>query len=149
MNHVRILEDPTHTFIKGDVIGYNTLRSALNREVKQVKLPDALGETLGKEYYQYAAGTRVTPKVIQFLKSQKVSDVLIAPRAPTVEFIMKPITSIPKMHPDWIARMAHQGLKPSILQAAQTGEFSDIHGTHPVPAYIFGVEFGKGPSGRY
>jgi len=149
MNHVRILEDPSNTFIKGDVVGYNTLRTDLGRRVKQIPLKDAIGETLGKEYYHYAAGTRITPSVTKFLRKQRVKDVMISPRAPTVEFVMKPLTGIPKMHPDWMARMAHQGLKPSVLRAAHTGEESRIHGTHPVPAYAFGVEFGKGESGRY
>jgi hypothetical protein len=29
------------------------------------------------------------------------------------------------------------------------GDVSNIHGTHPVPAYVFGAEFGKGEKGRY
>ncbi len=149
MNHVRILEDPTDTFIKGDVVGYNTLQRDLSKRIKQVPLRAAIGETLGRAYYHYAAGTRVTPAVSQYLRKQNVRDVMIAPRAPKVEFVMKPLTGIPKMHPDWMARLAHRGLKSSILQAAHTGEVSNIHGTHPVPSYAFGVEFGKGESGRY
>lgn len=149
MNHVRVLEDPTDTFIKGDVIGYNTLRKELSSRVKQLPLKDSLGETLGKEYYHYAAGTRVTPSIVKGLRKEGLTDVLIAPRAPTVEFTMKSATNVPKMHEDWMARMAHQGLKPSVLRAAHTGEISRIHGTHPVPAYAYGVEFGQGEDGRY
>ncbi len=149
MNHVRILDDPTNKFIKGDVVGYNTLRKDIGSRVKQVALKDALGSTLGREYYQYAAGTRVTPNVIKGLRKEKIKDVLIAPRAPDVEFVMKSATNVPKMHEDWMARMAHQGLKPSVLRAAHTGEISRLHGTHPVPAYAYGVEFGQGEGGRY
>jgi len=149
MNHVRVLEDPTNTFIKGDVIGYNTLRKELGSRIKNIPLQEALGETLGKEYYQFAAGTRVTPPVIKNLRKEGIKDILIAPRAPTVEFTMKSATNVPKMHEDWMARMAHQGLKPSVLRAAHTGEISKIHGIHPVPAYAYGVEFGQGESGRY
>jgi DNA-directed RNA polymerase subunit beta' len=149
MNHVRIMEDPTNTFIKGDVVGYNTLRKELGSKVKQLPLREALGETLGKEYYQYSVGTRVTPNVVKGLRKEGIKEVLIAPRAPQVEFVMKSATNVPKMHKDWIARMAHQGLKPAVLQAAHTGEYSDLHGTHPVPAYAYGVEFGQGESGRY
>lgn len=149
LNHVRILEDPTDTFIKGDVVGYNTLRKELGRNVKQIGLGDALGETLGKEYYQYSVGTRVTPSVVSDLKKEGIKEVLIAPRAPSVEFVMKSATNVPKMNEDWIARMSHQGLKPSILRAAHTGEISDLHGTHPIPAYIYGAEFGQGEGGKY
>jgi hypothetical protein len=62
---------------------------------------------------------------------------------------MKSATSAPKEHPDWIARMAHQGLKRSIMSAAAEGDVSNLHGTHPVPAYAYGVEFGEGEDGRY
>lgn len=149
MNHVRILEDPSNKFIKGDVVGYNSLRAELGRNAKQLPLKEALGETLGREYLHYSVGMRVTPRVIRDLRAQGIREVRIAPRAPAVEFVMKSATNVPKMHPDWIARMAHQGLKPSVLRAAHTAEYSRIHGTHPVPAYAFGVEFGQGESGRY
>ena len=149
LNHVRIMEDPSDTFIKGDIVNYNTLRKELGSRVKQVPLVDALGETLGKEYLHYVVGTRVTQNVVDELKRDGIKDVLIAPRAPVVEFTMKSATTVPKMHEDWIARMAHQGLKPSILRAAHTGEISRLHGTHPVPAYVYGAEFGRGEKGKY
>jgi DNA-directed RNA polymerase subunit beta' len=150
MNHVQILNDPSNTFLKGDVVSYNALKSALKHGVKTVPLTDALGETLGKEYFHYSAGMRVTPAVVKFLKSQKLSEVTVAPRAPEVQFIMKPATTSPLLDPDWMARLAHRDLKSSILQAAQFGEISDIHGTSPVPAYaLSSTEFGKGPKGRY
>ncbi len=149
LNHVRILEDPSGQFIKGDVVGYNNLKADLGKRVRQVKLPDALGETLGKEYYQYSAGMRVTPQVIRTLRGQGIQEVFVAPRAPSVEFVMKSATNVPKMNPDWLARMAHQGLRASVLQAAHTGQTAEIHGTHPVPAYVYGVEFGQGEGGKY
>jgi hypothetical protein len=149
LNHVRILEDPSGGFIKGDTVGYNALRADISKRVKQVRLSDAIGETLGKEYTPYSVGMRVTPQIVQNLTSQGIEDVFIAPRAPSVEFVMKSATNVPRMHPDWMARMAHQGLKASVLQAAHRGEISQLHGTHPVPAYAWGVEFGQGEEGRY
>lgn len=149
MNHVKILDDPSNTFIKGDVIGYNTLRKDLGSRSKQVPVSEALGETLGKPYLEFSVGSRVTPLMVKMLKANNIREVYIAPRAPEVEFVMKSATNIPKMNPDWLARMAHQGLKPSILRAAHTGETADIHGTHPIPAYVHGVEFGQGEKGKY
>jgi hypothetical protein len=45
--------------------------------------------------------------------------------------------------------LAHRYLKDSLLQGARTGAASDLHSTHPVPAYAYGAEFGMGPEGRY
>jgi DNA-directed RNA polymerase subunit beta' len=149
LNHVRILNDPGRTFIKGDIVSYNNLKSALGFSTKTLPLKEALGETLGKEYFQFAAGMRITPPMLDFLKKQKVKEVVISPRAPEVEFVMKSATMAPRLHHDWLARMAHQGLKTTMQQAAQMGEKSDVHGTHPVPAYTLGVEFGQGERGHY
>ena len=149
MNHVRVLDDPSNRFIKGDVVSYNALRGALAKDTKTVALKDSVGEVLGKGHGQHTAGTRVTNRVIQDFKRDGIKNVTVAPRAPSVEFVMKSATSVPRMHPDWLARMAHRGLKSSVLQAAHEGHISNLHGTHPVPAYVHGVGFGQGESGRY
>ena len=150
MNHVQIMDDANPHFLKGDIVSYNHLKSALKSGVKTMSLSDALGEPLGKEYFHYSAGMRVTPAVVKFLKSQKVDEVVIAPHAPQVQFVMKPATTAPLLDPDWMARLAHRDLKSSVLQAAQFGETTDIHGTSPIPAYaLSSTEFGKGPGGRY
>lgn len=149
LNHVRIVNDPSNTFLNGDVVSYNALRSSIGKNIKIVPTEDALGETLGKEYIGYSVGTRITPPAIKFLKDHGVKEVVIAPRAPEVEFVMKPATRAPLLNPDWLARLAHRNLKTTLQQAAHFGEVTDIHGTHPVPAYVFGVEFGQGEKGRY
>jgi DNA-directed RNA polymerase subunit beta' len=149
MNHALITDDNSPHFIKGDVVSYNNLRKTLREETKLVPVKMAIGETLGIAYPGYAAGTRVTPAVVVALVRQGVENVLVSPRAPGVEFVTKSATQAPKDHPDWIARMAHQGLSRSIMRAANMGEKSNIHGTHPVPAYAYGVEFGEGDDGRY
>lgn len=149
MNHVRVLDDTSDKFIKGDIINFNNLRAELADNTKKIKLKDSLGETLGKGTISYTAGTRVTPEVLNVLKKQNVQEVMIAPRAPSVEFVMKSATTVPKLHSDWVGRLSHQGLKSSILQAAHMGETSDIHGTHPIPAYVHGATFGEGNKGRY
>jgi hypothetical protein len=150
LNHVQILDDPSGKFLKGDVVSYNALKTALKSGVKAVSPSDALGETLGKEYFHYSAGMRVTPAMVKFFKGQKLHEIAVSPRAPQVQFIMKPATTSPLLDPDWMARLAHRDLKSSVLQAAHFGETTDVHGTSPVPAYaLSSTEFGKGPHGRY
>jgi DNA-directed RNA polymerase subunit beta' len=149
LNAVKILDDPGNNFIPGDVVNYNTLRSTLGRNVKELPINKALGETLGKEYLHYSVGTRVTPEVARVLRKDKINSVMIAPRAPEVEFVMKPATRAPLLNPDWMARLAHRNLKTTLQQAAHFGDVANIHGTSPIPAYAFGVEFGQGAQGRY
>lgn len=149
LDYAQIREDPSNTFLKGDVVSYNQLRSLVGRDTKEVPLSDALGKTLGKDYFHFSTGLRVTPQVAAFLRKEGVKTVQIAPRAPEVEFVMKAATRAPLLNPDWMARLAHRNLKATLLQAAHYGDKSDVRGVHPVPAYVMGVDFGKGEQGRY
>ena len=149
LNYVRVLKDPSRNFVPGDVVSYNVLRRELKKGTKVMPVDDANGETLGKAYFHFYTGTRVTPQIQAYLKQQGVKEVIIAPRAPEVEFIMKAATRAPLLNPDWMARLSHRNLKNTIMQATHFGESSDIHGSHPVPAYITGVEFGQGTKGKY
>jgi DNA-directed RNA polymerase subunit beta' len=45
---------------------------------------------------------------------------------------------------DWIARLNHQRLSDTVVEAAQQGWKSSIHGVNPIPALIYGAELGKG-----
>lgn len=149
LNNVRIMDDSSDDFIKGDIVNYNHLRKQIKKDAKLVPISDALGETLGKEYLSYSAGMRVTPTIQKDLQSKGVTSVLIAPRVPEVEFVMKPASRAPLLHPDWMARLAHRNLKATLQQAAHFGDISNLHGAHPVPAYVFGETFGQGEEGRY
>lgn len=149
LNHVRILDDPGNQFLKGDVVSYNKLRSSLAQNTKEIPVNQSLGETLGKPYFHFSAGQRITPSTLHYLKKEGVTSVVVAPRAPEVEFVMKPASRAPLLNPDWMARLGHRNLKSTLQEAAHFGDISNLHGTHPVPAYAFGVDFGRGEQGRY
>lgn len=149
LDYAQVREDPSHNFLKGDIVSYNQLRSMVGQNTKEVPINEALGKTLGKDYFHFSTGLRVTPEVVQFLRKEGIKNVLIAPRAPEVEFVMKAATRTPLLNPDWMARLAHRNLKATLLQAAHFGDKSDVRGVHPVPAYVMGVDFGRGEGGRY
>ncbi len=45
---------------------------------------------------------------------------------------------------DWLARLNFRRLKETIMEGAAKGWKTNLHGTHPVPAYAQGSEFGEG-----
>lgn len=151
LNHVRIAEhDPEHPeLIKGDVVNYNRLRETYAKDVTRVPLHDAIGKLLGQEVFHYTFGTRVTPSVAEDLRRKGIREVLVSRKMPKVEHIMKPIATNPLLDDDWLALLAHRGLKGTISRAASEGLASDIHGVHPVPAYAYGAELRSGPGGTY
>lgn len=48
------------------------------------------------------------------------------------------------LHEDWMARLNHERQTQTVLEAAQKGWISKIHGTHPIPAIVHGAEVGRG-----
>jgi DNA-directed RNA polymerase subunit beta' len=151
LNHVRLLDhDPQHPhLLKGDVIDYNAFKQSYERDAEHMPLADASGLHLGQEVLHHTVGTPITPSLVKSLAAAGVREASVLRRMPHVEFIMRPIAMNPMNDPDWIGRLAHRYLKGSLQQAAQTGEASELHGTHPVPGYAYGAEFGRGAAGRY
>jgi DNA-directed RNA polymerase subunit beta' len=48
------------------------------------------------------------------------------------------------MHEDWLAKMNHEHLRQTVIDAAQEGWVSHLHGVHPIPPVVHGTEIGKG-----
>ena len=58
--------------------------------------------------------------------------------------VIKGVKTLPlDMQTDWMARLNHENLNDTIIDAANQGWSSNIHGKHPIPALAYGAEFGK------
>lgn len=58
--------------------------------------------------------------------------------------VMKGVNMLPTtVQEDWMAKMNFQRLNKSVADAAATGGYSDLHGTHPIPGLVYGAEFGR------
>jgi DNA-directed RNA polymerase subunit beta' len=56
---------------------------------------------------------------------------------------MKGVEMMPlSVQEDWMAKMQHNRLEQTLLEAAATGGVSHVHGAHPIPGMAFGAEFG-------
>jgi DNA-directed RNA polymerase subunit beta' len=59
------------------------------------------------------------------------------------EPVLKGVDMLPlSVQDDWMAKLQHQRLEQTILEAAATYGRSNIHGTHPIPGIAYGAEFG-------
>ena len=151
LSHVRFTDhDDNHPeFLKGDVVHYNAFAKAYEKDSDSIALDAALNRRLAKEVHHHTVGTLITPSLIKELKGIGVKEVSVARHMPDVEFIMKPLAQNPLLDPDWLGRLAHRHLKGTIGQAVHTGQESNIHGYHPVPAFAYGAELRYSPDGTY
>ena len=57
--------------------------------------------------------------------------------------ILKGVNVMPlQVQEDWLAKMNFERIRGSVMQAAATGAYSNLHGTHPIPGIAYGAEFG-------
>lgn len=66
-------------------------------------------------------------------------------KAPIVHApVLKGVDTLPfVVSEDWMGHMQHQRLKRTLEEGAATQAVSKIHGSHPIPAVVFGAEIGK------
>ena len=149
MNHVRVKDDPTGEFIPGDIVEYNALERAVTKNTERVPLGKARNKTLAAPILHYSVGTRLTPSVIDQLRSEGVKEVEISKNGPKFEPIMKSLIQTPLLNDDWMSRLSHRYLRRTLVEGAGFGYESDISSTAPVPAYVLGAPFGTGTEGKY
>jgi DNA-directed RNA polymerase subunit beta' len=59
------------------------------------------------------------------------------------EPVLKGVDMLPlALQDDWMARLQHERLEQTLLEAAATAGRSNLHGTHPIPGIAYGAEFG-------
>lgn len=64
--------------------------------------------------------------------------------------VLKGVKTLPlDVQTDWLARLNHERQNDTVIEAANQGWSSDIHGRHPIPALVYGAEFGKEKPPKY
>ena len=57
--------------------------------------------------------------------------------------VLKGVSKLPlDIQTDWMAKLNHERLHETIIEAANKGWGSNVHGTHPIPGIAMGYEFG-------
>lgn len=58
--------------------------------------------------------------------------------------VLKGVDMLPlSLTEDWMAKLQHQRLKETLMDAASKGHVSNIHGAHPIPGIAYGAELGQ------
>lgn len=128
------LTDEIHGLYKGEDIRRVHVEAVVKAMSNLTKIvnPGDHPEVLRGEFRP----TSVIKKMNGELAKQKLRPIEHTP-------VLKGIEMLPlDLQEDWMAKLQHQRLKDTILEAAATRGASSIHGLHPVPGIAFGAEFG-------
>lgn len=151
IDHVDITDaEGVGDFLPGDIASYDAI--AANYKPRHGALTvapqEAVGKYLERPAMHYTIGTRITKKMAQQLQDYGVDSVMAHDNEPGFQPRMIRLRATGHSGKDWLAKMKGSYLQTNLLQDAQRGSESNIHGTHPVPGLVYGAEFGKPKPGQ-
>jgi DNA-directed RNA polymerase subunit beta' len=117
-----------------------------NTEVVVRSMTDVTKISDPGDYYDLIKGDFANTSQVQYLNRTQLKGLNPIKHSP----ILKGVKKIPQdVIEDWLARLNHEGLKSTVIEGAQQGWSSNIHGSHPIPGIAYGAEFGLGEDGNY
>lgn len=146
INHVEVEEpEGLGDYLPGDVVSYNNLAMsyAPRKDAMMDKPSKLVGKFLEQPYLHHTIGSRITKKVAKELEDFGIDNVQAHETKPGFTANMIRLRAVPHYGKDWLAKLQGSYLQSNLLQDAQTAATSDIHGTHPVPAVVYGKELGE------
>jgi hypothetical protein len=147
--YVRVQRDPRGEHAVGEVVPYDKVRSRFTDRTEKISTTSSEGRVLGKYVLHYGPGTEITPQIRDAIKRAGIKTIPVYTGTFRVKPVVKPLTRNPLLDPDWLSKMSFRYLRRALHESAAEGAVSELHGTHPVPAFIHGLEFGEGTQGRY
>ena len=148
-NTTQVQNAPQGTgYLPGDVIPYTLAQHHNQNLVSEVPVELSLGYKLAEGAHGLRKGHEMTAEDItrDSLRGQSVKiekDAIV--HAP----LLKSVRSLPLLKKDWMAAMGYQQLQRALTTGASQGWSTDTADYHPIPAFAYGADFGKGKEGKY
>jgi DNA-directed RNA polymerase subunit beta' len=148
-NTTQVQNAPKGTgYLPGDVIPYTVAQHHNKNLAQDVPIEESLGFKLAESAGGLRAGHEMTPEDISRL-SATVKTVKIQ-KDPIVHApLLKSVRNLPLLRKDWMAALGYQQLQRALTTGASQGWSTNTSDYHPIPAFAYGAEFGKGKEGKY
>lgn len=147
-NTTRIHDPGDSDFLPGDMAPYTVVEDFNRRSDGKKPVALARGLALREEVGGFKIGTTIDDRVAETLARLGKGEVEVGPKPIVHEPTLKGLEQLPMARGDWMAQLGYRKIANGIIEAAETGGESDLHGFSPVPAYAYGAEFGKAPGGK-
>lgn len=138
-------EDAEAQMLPGDTVTYGRWSWGYKPRPNstQVSPKAAIGQYLEQPALHYTIGTRITKKVADELNKFKVQNVLANKIPVGVRPEMQSVVATTGNKGDWMARLGTTYLGKRLVEDAQMGSESNVHGVNPYPGIAKGTEFGQ------
>jgi DNA-directed RNA polymerase subunit beta' len=135
-----ISDEGSHpTFMRGDTVPLSMIADYNKTAGKSFAIDshESYGKVLAKDVGNRKAGTRINKAATKdFSKLHKTVEVINSP----IEYMRTSIgvQQAPLKSQDWLAKLGYRYLKRGLQDGATFGYDTDIHGSHPIPAFVTG-----------
>jgi hypothetical protein len=148
-NTTQVQNAPKGTgYLPGDIIPYTVAQHHNQNLTEEVPISQSVGQKLAAAVSDLKKGHEMTEADVSRLQAS-VATVKIE-KDPIVHApLLKSVRNLPLLRKDWMAAMGYQQLQKAITTGASQGWSTDTSDYHPIPAFAYGAEFGKGKEGKY
>lgn len=150
-NSYKVQDPGASGFEKGDVVNYDEVKKYNNQKPWELETDDdeIEGKALAVPVGRYPSGTVITPEIAKELKKLDIDKVLVKNQPILGSPVIYGMKGLPKVANDWLVQLAQGNIEQQLQLRVPAGDKANIHGTHPIPGYTLGTEFGKGTGGQY
>lgn len=135
-------------YLPGDIIPYTVAQHHNQNLIQEVPIGQSAGQKLAEPVGGLKKGYEMTQADISRLEAT-VKTVKIE-KDPIVHApLLKSVRNLPLLRKDWMAALGYQQLQRALTQGASQGWSTDTSDYHPIPAFAYGADFGKGKEGKY
>jgi hypothetical protein len=143
-NLTRVLKAPKHSdFSAGELIPYTTAEHYNENLKLSMPTTDAAGYHLHAPMGNLPQLHEITNKDVLYLKGLGYNHIDVV-KDPVVHApILKGVESLPLAKKNWMAQLGYRHIKNALTEGAAEAWKTQLEGTHPVPAFAYGMTFGK------
>lgn len=145
LDHVVVDDlDSVGDHLPGDVVSYSALAASYKPrpDAVTVKPQEAIGKYLEAPALHYTIGTKVTRSIAKDIEKYQ-PEVVAHPVSPGFTPVPVRLRTSNHHDEDWASKLQGSYLEKNLITDTQRGASSDIHGTNPVPALLYGMELGR------
>ena len=149
-NTTQVLNNPKgSTFVPGDIAPYTVVRHYNENLEQKIPLAEAEGEVVNQTYGNIKVGTILGAKELAILKASGYNEVEVKREEIKHAPLLKSVQTLPIMRRNWMSALGYRNLAKALTEGAGQAWQTDLEDYHPIPAFAYGANFGKGKDGKY
>lgn len=146
------VEDPgDHPFMPDELVKWNSVQDRTKKTIYRATPDQSLGFRLHDEIpeLELKKDHQVSYTDINKMKAKGIGGVNVYMKPMVVKPVMMGTERAALVKNDTLSNLGFRFLKEQLKENISLGRGSNIHSYDPIPAYVYGAEFGKGEEGRF